>query len=175
MPKKYTPSYTKTSSSYVHPSLQSSREPSSSSPPPPRSVNERIQQLRREQAPRSNTERINEFAELVNQRTVPPALRRILNIPEVNPPRQKDPRPASIQVGAVRARRPPPGPAAPTSWSESSRHTPAFLRKLVGLKLDGGDHDAREFSFLATVDTGAGQVCIAVSALHLNPDRSGIV
>ncbi|KKY19653.1 hypothetical protein UCDDS831_g05312 [Diplodia seriata] len=69
MPKKYQPSYNKSSSNY--------------------SVNDRLNQLRREQAPRSAIDRRNELAESLTARPVHPAVRQILNLPEVAAPRPR--------------------------------------------------------------------------------------
>lgn len=124
MPKKHAPTFATKPASSVHPSLESRSTP----PPPsgPKTVNERINQLRREQGPRTTIERRNEFSDMVNQRTVPPALRQILNIPEIDPPRPKTGRPQRT----VRTRRPPPGPAPPASWLSTSRHSLPELRAL---------------------------------------------
>ncbi|KAJ4374734.1 hypothetical protein N0V83_001810 [Neocucurbitaria cava] len=142
MPKKHTPSYAQTKPSYVHPSLQSSRASSSSAPSEPQTVNQRIQQLRREQAPRATPEQRDEFTSVVS-RTVPPELRRILHIPEVNAPKPKAGTRTRRVLGAAR---PPPGPAAPSSWLQNSRHAPAYLRKR---KQAGVEHAAPRFSTLA--------------------------
>jgi hypothetical protein len=130
MPKKHTPAYTTTKPSYVHPSLQSSRSASSSTPSEPQSVNQRINQLRREQAPRATPEQRDELTSVVS-RTVPPELRRILHIPEVNAPKPKANTRARRLMGDAR---PPPGPAAPTSWLQASRHAPAYMKKKSGAK-----------------------------------------
>lgn len=128
MPKKHAPAYTQTKPTYVHPSLQSSRASSSSSTPPgPQSVNQRIQQLRREQTPRATAEQRDELTSVVSSRTVPPDLRRILHLPEVDAPK---PKPGLRSRRAIGAARPPPGPAAPTSWLSSSRHAPDYVRKM---------------------------------------------
>jgi hypothetical protein len=118
MPKKHTPTFAKPQGS-VHPSLES-RSTASTAPAAPKTVNDRINQLRREQAPRATAQRRNEIIDVVTQRTVPPALRHILNIPEIDPPRPKAGRPQR----QVRTRRPPPGPAPPASWLNESRHAP---------------------------------------------------
>lgn len=127
MPKKHTPSFTHTKPSYVHPSLQSSRSSSSAGTTEPQTVNQRIQQLRREQAPRTTPERRNEITDVITQRTVPPALRKILNMTEVDAPRPK----AGLRSRRApqQGPRPPPGPATPSSWLLSSRHAPNHLRK----------------------------------------------
>lgn len=145
MPKKHAPAFTRTKPTYVHPSLQSSHPSTSSAPPDPQSVNDRIAQLRREQAPRATPEQRDELTAIVSNRTVPPALRRILRLPEVNAPKP--------QAGRMRrtreagAARPPPGPAAPNSWLRTSRHAPKYTRTL---KNSSGGGPAR-FSRLATV------------------------
>jgi hypothetical protein len=141
MPKKHTPTYTTTKPSYVHPSLQSTRS-ASSTPSEPQSVNQRINQLRREQAPRATPEQRDELTSVVSSRTVPPELRRILHIPEVNAPKPKaNTRPRRLMGDA----RPPPGPAAPTSWLQASRHAPAYMKKKSGAK------QAARFGTLARV------------------------
>ncbi|KAI4678815.1 uncharacterized protein J4E84_008634 [Alternaria hordeiaustralica] len=145
MPKKHTPSYTTAKPSYVHPSLQSSRSPaSSSSSSEPQTVNQRIQQLRREQAPRATPEQRDELTSVVSSRTVPPELRRILHIPEVNAPKPKANTRTRRVMGGVR---PPPGPAAPTSWLQTSRHAPAYARK----KKADSEKGAVRFATLARV------------------------
>lgn len=127
MPKKHAPTYTKAKPTYVHPSLQSSRASSSLAPSEPQTVNQRIQQLRREQAPRATQEQRDELTSVVSSRTVPPDLRRILHIPEVNAPKPKAGLRSRRAIGGAR---PPPGPAAPTSWLLSSRHAPDYVRKM---------------------------------------------
>ncbi|KAF2114198.1 hypothetical protein BDV96DRAFT_495224 [Lophiotrema nucula] len=150
MPKKHQPNYNKTKPSYVHPSLQSSKSSSASTPTSPQSVSERIQQLRREAAPRATTERRDEVTDVVTRRSVPPALRRILHIAEVDAPA---PKPGSRFSRAPRTgARPPPGPAAPSSWLDASRHAPDYLRKLRK-KWHGEDGSAglEKLSMLARV------------------------
>lgn len=127
MPKKHTPSYATAKPSYVHPSLQSSRSsPPSSSASEPQTVNQRIQQLRREQAPRATPQQRDDLTSVVSNRTVPPELRRILHIPEVNAPKPKANTRLRRTVGGAR---PPPGPAAPSSWSKTSRHAHSHTKK----------------------------------------------
>jgi hypothetical protein len=147
MPKKHTPTYTTTKANYVHPSLQSSRPTTSSAPATSQTVNQRIAQLRREQAPRATAEQRNEISSLVSSRTVPPDLRRILHIPEVNAPKPK--------AGTMRQRprgpggaRPPPGPAAPSSWLHRSRYAPKNTNNFLRQQVLDGTPKAR-FSFLA--------------------------
>lgn len=98
--------------------------PSSSVPPvkPSRSVNERLAQLRAEQAPRPTIEHRNEIASLATAHSMPPALRQILNIPETAPPNVR-----SRRQRIIHGRRAPPGPAAPESWLALSQHAPAHL------------------------------------------------
>ncbi|RAR10680.1 lysophosphatidylcholine acyltransferase [Stemphylium lycopersici] len=130
MPKKHTPSYTTAKPSYVHPSLQSSRASTSSSPSSePQTVNQRINRLRLEQAPRATPQQRDELTSVLSTRTVPPELRRILHIPEVNAPKpQANTRMRRTAGGA----RPPPGPAVPTSWLQTSRHAPSGMKKRKG-------------------------------------------
>ncbi|KAL6705706.1 hypothetical protein ACN47E_006495 [Coniothyrium glycines] len=120
MPKKHAPAYASTKPSYVHPSLQSSRTSAPSAPAALPSVSQRIQQLRREQAPRATPEQRDDFTSLAGTR-------------------------APRRVGGAR---PPPGPAAPTSWLQSTRHVSSHLRR-------GKGEDSRKgvigFSTLATV------------------------
>lgn len=107
----------------MHPSLQSSRGSA------PQTVNERIQKLRREQAPRATSEKRDKVNEVVTRRTVPPELRRILHMPEVDAP---PPKPGSRSRAPRPGARPPPGLAAPSSWLNSSRHAPEWIRDLIG-------------------------------------------
>ncbi|KAK7190479.1 hypothetical protein DPSP01_005294 [Paraphaeosphaeria sporulosa] len=144
MPKKHQPTYASTKPTYVHPSLQSSRNAASSSTPSPQTVNERIQQLRREQAPRATAQRRDEVSEVVSgQRTVPPELRRILHMAEVDAPKPKPGR------RRMHGERPPPGPAAPTSWLSRSRWAPDYARKPK--TFDGHDNGVGRFCKLASV------------------------
>src|SRR5690242_3843561 len=146
MPKKHAPAYTQTKPTYVHPSLQSSRA-SSSTPSEPQTVNQRIQQLRREQTPRATPEQRDELTSVVSSRTVPPDLRRILHIPEVDAPK---PKPGLRPRRAIGGARPPPGPAAPNSWLLSSRHAPDYVRKMRRRR-SGGETGAPKFCMLARV------------------------
>ncbi|KAF2492950.1 hypothetical protein BU16DRAFT_429431, partial [Lophium mytilinum] len=143
MPKKHNPVFAKPQGS-VHPSLE--QRPILSNPSAPKTVNERINQLRREQAPRATAERRNEIIDVVTQRTVPPALRHILNIPEIDPPKPKPGRPQ----GQVRTRRPPPGPAPPASWLSQSQYAPPEARKLPTYSRYG----ISKFGRLATTHDG---------------------
>ncbi|KAF3011036.1 hypothetical protein E8E13_011001 [Curvularia kusanoi] len=146
MPKKHAPAYTLVKPAHLHPSLHSSRA-SSSTPPEPQSVNERIQQLRREQTPRATPEQRDELTSVVSSRTVPPDLRRILHIPEVNAPK---PKPGLRSRRTVNGARPPPGPAAPNSWLLASRHAPDYVRKMKRQQ-HAGAHNAPRFSMIANV------------------------
>lgn len=122
MPKKYQPNY-KPASSYVHPSLSSSRSSTSSHAAPSsssQSVNDRLNQLRREQAPRSAIDRRNEITETLTARVTHPAVRQILNLPDVAVPRPR------VVARTANGRR-VPGPSAPQSWLERSRHAPEAL------------------------------------------------
>jgi hypothetical protein len=147
MPKKHTPAYTTTKPNYVHPSLQSSRATTSSAPAEPQTVNQRIAQLRREQTPRATIEQRNEMTSVVSSRTVPPDLRRILHIPEVNAPKPKAG--TRMRTRATGGARPPPGPAAPSSWLHTSRYAPKQTRDYGWKK--PGERAASSFSHLARV------------------------
>lgn len=157
MPKKHAPKFAYTKPSYVHPSLQSSRAPTAPGTPAPRTVNERIQQLRREAAPRASSERRDEVTEVVTKRTVPPTLRRLLQMPEVDVPR---PKPGSRAARVSRTDRPPPGPAPPSSWLHDSRHAPDHIRKLTAAGRSQGEHRVSQsrLGLLARVYYGAFQV-----------------
>lgn len=125
MPKKHQPTYASIKPKSTNPpTLQSSRNAASSSTPPLQTVNDRIQQLRREQAPRATQQRRDEITEVVSHRTVPPDLRRILHMAEVDAPR---PKPGIRRV--AQGRRAPPGPAAPTSWLSASQWAPEHMRR----------------------------------------------
>ncbi|KAF2688382.1 hypothetical protein K458DRAFT_281950, partial [Lentithecium fluviatile CBS 122367] len=144
MPKKHQPSFLsiKPTASTAPP------RPTQSNPTPPPTVNERISQLRREQAPRATPERIHEVTEVVqSHRTVPPQLRRLLSLPEVDAPLPKTGR---RRPPLRDGERPPPGPAAPTSWLAGSRHAPAELRRR-GLRGGDGGSGVRRFCRLARV------------------------
>lgn len=99
--------------------------PSSSAPPtkPPRSVNDRLAQLRAEQAPKPTIEHRNEIASLATVHSMPPALRQILMLPETAPPNIR-----SRRQRIINGRRAPPGPAAPESWLALSQHAPRHIR-----------------------------------------------
>ncbi|KAH7081177.1 hypothetical protein BKA63DRAFT_503309 [Paraphoma chrysanthemicola] len=146
MPKKHAPAYTTTKPNYVHPSLQSSRAAAPSTSSEPQTVNQRIAQLRREQAPRATIEQRNEISSSVSSRTVPPDLRRILHIPEVNAPKPKAG--TRLRTRGLGGARPPPGPAAPSSWLHTSRHAPKYTRNL---RSKPGDQAALRFGHLAMV------------------------
>lgn len=146
MPKKHAPAYTQAKPSYVHPSLQTSRASSSTSSEP-QTVNQRIQQLRREQTPRATLEQRDELTSVVSSRTVPPDLRRILHIPEVNAPK---PKPGLRSRRVVGGARPPPGPAVPNSWLLASRHAPDYARKMRRQQ-SSGETGAPRFCMLARV------------------------
>lgn len=145
MPKKHTPSYTQTKPTYVHPSLESARASASPGPSQPQTVTERINRLRREQAPRPTPQQRDEITSVVS-RTVPPELRRILNIPEVNGPKPK----AGMRSRRADNRtRPPPGPAAPSSWLLRSRFARQSKRRNSKT-----ESQARRFGTLARVPDG---------------------
>jgi len=170
MPKKHQSIFTKAPSTYVHPSLESSRSSPSTAPSAPRTVNDRINHLRREQAPRPSPERWNEITDVVTQRTVPQALRHILNIPEVDPPLPKR---GARRTELSRTRRPPPGPAAPTSWLHRSRYVPLQIRGLNERPAVAGQsgYIPVRFSLLATLNDGF-KVC---SRLQLRLSRGHLL
>ncbi|KAF1915823.1 hypothetical protein BDU57DRAFT_207049 [Ampelomyces quisqualis] len=143
MPKKHTPAYTTTKPNHVHPSLQSSR----ATPTTPQTVNQRIAQLRREQTPRPTIEQRNDLSSAVSSRTVPPDVRRILHIPEVNAPKPKAG--TRMRTRGPGATRPPPGPAAPSSWLHTSRYAPKQTRGYGWKK--PGERAASRFSHVARV------------------------
>ena len=124
MPKKHQPAFL---SIKPQPTPASSRA-TNEAPATPLSVNERISQLRREQTPRATSQRINEVTEVVSHRTVPPHLRRLLHMTEVDAPPPKPGTRRRLRPGE----RPPPGPAAPSSWLAASRHAPKGLRARFG-------------------------------------------
>jgi hypothetical protein len=152
MPKKHAPAYTLVKPSNVHPSPHSSR---ASTPPEPQSVNQRIQQLRREQTPRPTPEQRDELTSVVSSRTVPPDLRRILHIPEVNAPKPKPGLRSRRTVGGARA---PPGPAAPNSWLLASRYAPDYVRNMKSQQ-SGLEYHAPRFSMIVTVTDDEYRVC----------------
>ncbi|PSN72324.1 hypothetical protein BS50DRAFT_248769 [Corynespora cassiicola Philippines] len=173
MPKKHTPNYLHAKPSYVHPSLQSSRSPPPSTSAEPRTVNQRIAQLRREQTPKATSERRDEVTEVVTTRTIPPDLRRILHMAEVDAPL---PKPGTRSRRPWRAGgRPPPGPAAPSSWLERSIHAPAHVRNLKR-KYGGNESGPSSFCALARANDveykrlpsnrSLGHQCLRTLALH---------
>lgn len=76
------------------------------------SVNERLSELRRLE-PKDAAARKRQLAESVNQRSVPPDLRKVLGVPESAPPRPKP----NVRM---RDRLRTPGPAPPKSWLAGS-------------------------------------------------------
>lgn len=148
MPKKRRPHYAQTKPTYVHPSLQRTESPTSSAAESANeaTVNQLIQQLRREQARGTTLQRRDEVTDVVTRRTIPPHLRRILQLPEVEPQGTRSHTPRS-------GPRPPPGPAPPTSWLSGlhlSRHAPENLRHLNRHKMgDEQPSGRRGLSLLA--------------------------
>lgn len=100
-------------------------QPSSSSTGSSRTINERLSQLRAEQAPRATLEQRNNIASIGTSHTLPPHLRRLLDLPETLPPA---PKPGNRRLMRINGRRPPPGPAAPRSWLAASLHAPADVQ-----------------------------------------------
>ena len=157
MPKKHKPAYAQVKPTYVHPSLQSSRV-SSSTTSEPQTVNQHIQQLRREQTPRTTPEQRDELTSVVSSRTVPPDLRRILHMPEINAPK---PKPGLRSRRVIGGTRPPPGPAAPNSWLLSSRYAPDYARKMRK-RQSGDERGAPRFCLLARVTDDVYRVCVFI-------------
>ena len=124
MPKKHNQNFNLSRSNYVHPSLKSAKpnHGEASSAAATRGVNERLNQLRLSQSPKASPEKVDQITAAVTQKSVPPNLRAVLNIPETATPRPKP--------GVRRRRLPgqPAGPAAPQSWMERSQHAPAYAR-----------------------------------------------
>jgi hypothetical protein len=85
-------------------------------------VNERLEQLRREQAPRPSPQQFEEMSSIAISRSIPGELRQILQLPETVPPLPRGPR---RQAGTRRI----PGPPPPPSWLHHSQHAPADVRK----------------------------------------------
>ncbi|KAF2398206.1 hypothetical protein EJ06DRAFT_127537 [Trichodelitschia bisporula] len=126
MPKKHTRKFTP--GSYLSRASASTAShgasSSSSTAGSTRSVNERLEQLRLEQAPRATLEQRQQVTEIATTHSMPPQLRRILQIPETAPP---PPRAGRRVPRAART----PGPPPPQSWlqgdtssSSSSSLTP---------------------------------------------------
>lgn len=149
MPKKHQPTYASIKPQPTYPSH--SRNAASSSTVPPQTVNDRIQQLRREQAPKTTAQRRDEVTEVVSTRTVPPDLRRILHMAEVDAPKPKPGR------RRPHGERPPPGPLAPKSWLSRSRWAPEYVRK--SMAYDGHGNGVGRFCKLTRVHNEEFKVC----------------
>ncbi|PVH93076.1 hypothetical protein DM02DRAFT_542298 [Periconia macrospinosa] len=138
MPKKHQPAYASIRPTH---SRSTTTPRATTSTAPQQSVNDRIQQLRREQAPRTTTQRRDEITEVVTTRTVPPHLRRLLQLAEGEVPKPKPGSRHARNIGASRpGERRPPGPAAPNSWLSASRFAPKGMRNGEG----DGTLDRRE-------------------------------
>lgn len=147
MPKKHHPTYLHIkptpppSSSSAHSHTHSSNP--SSQAPTQTSVTNLLTHLRRVQTPRATPHQINAVTQTLSTRTVPPHLRRLLQIPEVDAPLPK----AGARQRRVRGEeRGPPGPKAPGSWLVGSGRK----RKGDGVRLRGGGKVCR-FCRLAEV------------------------
>lgn len=130
MPKKYQPNFSNyTKHGTVGSSTSLNAGPKS---PSTRSVNERLEQLRREQAPRPSKEKWNDLSTIATAKTVPPHLRHILALPETTPvrPRRGLGGAAGRTYGQPRRVADPrvAGPPPPSSWVEASMHAPAGTR-----------------------------------------------
>jgi hypothetical protein len=123
MPKRRNQKFTANIDHINAQSLRASAGPASS--PSPRTVNERLAQLRIEQAPRPTLERRREIATVATAHSMPPELHNLLDMPNTAPP---TPRPGSRRHRGI-LRRAYAGPAAPQSWSlGTSQHAPAHIR-----------------------------------------------
>ncbi|CAI6303163.1 unnamed protein product [Periconia digitata] len=104
MPKKHQPAYA--SIRPTHSTSSGTSGTSRANPAAPQqSVNDRLQQLRREQAPRTTVQRRDEITE--------PGFRYARNVGANGPGQRR-----------------PPGPAAPSSWLRASQYAPKSLRRL---------------------------------------------
>jgi hypothetical protein len=136
------------------PIIDQSQRPTSSkdSSGSTRTVNERLAQLRAEQAPRPTIEQRNEIASLATSHTLPPHLRRILAVPETAPPL---PKAGARRMMRVNGRRLPPGPAAPQSWLAASLHAPAHVKaraKQAAREVARMRHRPEHFSRMTVID-----------------------
>lgn len=166
MPKKHQPSFLKLSNAH-NPSSSSSSSGSaaagSSSSAEARTVNERLAQLRREQAPRPTQEQRNQITDAVTQRTVHPAVRRLLNLPDAVAPR---PRPGTLaaRLHAGAGGRRISGPPAPRSWLETSIHAlpEQRLSRTNETESDGESWGVARYSSLARLEDSP-LVCLICS------------
>lgn len=196
MPKKHSHSFAreKPTNSYVHPSLTRSppaahqSAPGSAPPGAAKSVSDRLDQLRREDARRTTTpqQRAALLADtLVTQHaTLPPHLRRLLNVPEGAAPAPRmaaDTRPTATTTAYNRAtastrgrtaaggragvriwdRRDdlvdvgrPAGPAAPRSWLSQSKWAPKRGGSRAGSRVKGVGWERRRFRRLEELREG---------------------
>ena len=150
-----------------HGSPTQASKPSSPGASSPKTVNERLAQLRKEQTSRSIIlQNANEMASVATQRTVPPELRNILDVPETAPPRPR------VGVRPPRMLRRMAGPAPPPSWLESSIHTPPHVRarNLRRMREAQGQasyrHVPKDFSRLAKLEDASPQLPSERSLLH---------
>ncbi|KAJ9666175.1 hypothetical protein H2201_003608 [Coniosporium apollinis] len=166
MPKKHHQSFSKPASTYVHPSLGGSKPQAQATTPPTRTVNERLSQLRHEENAKNGPEKVRDsILDQLSQRSVPPHLRHILNLPETAPPQPKP--------GVRVRRRGPPGPAPPKSWLESSIHAPAHTRPQAEKRrataagpLQNTRWRPRGFSTLCALDNGSQSLPRPRSLVH---------
>ncbi|KAJ5899667.1 hypothetical protein N7495_004411 [Penicillium taxi] len=112
MPKKHRNPFLTRPSGSAHHSLTSNHGESSYTSET-RSVNDLITHLRRTQITSSPEHQNSHSSSFNATRSLPPALRNVLELPETLPPRPRDAR--RTQIGG-RPRRPPPGPPPPDSW-----------------------------------------------------------
>jgi hypothetical protein len=116
MPKKRQPAYASLATGAAGPSSPAAAASSSATQTESKlSVNDLLARLRREQAPRATPEHTSQMTAVLSSRTVPPHLRHLMNLPEMEPP---PPRPG-VRGVRIRAHR-VAGPAPPRSWLEGS-------------------------------------------------------
>lgn len=134
MPKKHHTNYTKQAQAlHNRPTSPKAQDgPGAGSSSTTTSVNQRLEQLRREQTPRATAEHRNAVSSVVSNPTLPPNVRHLLAIPETAPLKPKRGRifQRGERVPDGVSRRAPAGPAAPMSWLHSSRHAPRNLRRV---------------------------------------------
>ena len=164
MPKKHQRNF-KIYQSHGSPSQTSNQSsPAASSQ---KTVNERLAQLRKEQNSRLIIlQNANEMASVATQRTVPPELRNILDVPEIAPPRLRP------GVRPPRMLRRTAGPAPPPSWLENSIHTPPHVRARNLRRMKESQarascrHVPKDFSRLAKLEDASPHLPSERSLLH---------
>jgi len=167
MPKKYKQSYSSLGSNYVHPSLCTGSASTQQTPPLPETVNDRLAAMRRSPASPESSERQRALADVLNQRSVPPALGGILGVPETAPPAA---RPGQRHRTRLRT----PGPAPPRSWLDNNpdvvsdaqyRNAPRKSRAFGARPTQTRKLPAEPFKFL---DMAGGPTVLKQSLIHLS-------